>query len=547
MKRFLTFAILAALLFGSSNCFLFEKKKDNKNNLALLAILAAGSGSSSNAGSVIYQDVNVTAGVPFTAIYNANSARYLEGSSFALATGTENQTKIEVSVQDDKGIEKNYRRNPDGSIVVSFTPEKTGTHRIAFKNNSEKNVSFKASGASGGTLVGDAKDSNDTAKFKNIALKAYVGFSRQCKTLSSSVTASNGDFFVQPLVFLGKVDGEKKVTDITTAVITLSFGGKTLTLSRLADLPVSAYDNPNNPSNSIPSSDKTNKLKFVKTFYQGYFAAAGEFYTLNTFSKSTGADCSTSNTFSLGESDPGSQVVTMKIVDAANGLDETFTIKPSVSASFSIYTKADTKLTSWTQCTYNKVTGEYSTYNVQGENVCKEFSLSDPPYLKLDSQVASQTSAPTRILYYGYSNPKDYYTQLIKNAPDIAGDKNPTLTLTGCLNNGGINGVSMSTTDKMYIPLREFNSQGADVIQLSSRPGSFTSLKDFYQGNVNVSGSINVPSCVPQNGQECPVYKTVKIDIKKCNYKADSSISVGALNDSFIYPDSFSFSGVITE
>ena len=62
------------------------------------------------------------------------------------------------------------------------------------------------------------------------------------------------------------------------------------------------YDNPNNPSNSIPSSDKANKIKYIKSYYQSLFGAAGELYTIgDTFNKSTGSTCSKQAHFLLGQ------------------------------------------------------------------------------------------------------------------------------------------------------------------------------------------------------------------------------------------------------
>ena len=72
-------------------------------------------------------------------------------------------------------------------------------------------------------------------------------------------------------------------------------------------------------------------------------------------------------------------------------------------------------------------------------------------------------------------------------------------------------------------------------------------LKNFYQGNADLSGSVDVPVCLPSNGQACPNFKTITINTTKCKVKVDSGVIVGAFSSSptwtsgdnnyFIYPD----------
>ena len=50
-------------------------------------------------------------------------------------------------------LEQTYLRNGDGSLSVNFTPSKTGTYRINFKNNSDRPISLVNSGTTGGTVV----------------------------------------------------------------------------------------------------------------------------------------------------------------------------------------------------------------------------------------------------------------------------------------------------------------------------------------------------------------------------------------------------------
>jgi hypothetical protein len=125
----------------------------------------------------------------------------------------------------------------------------------------------------------------------------------------------------------------KKVTDISTATIKISYGATSITLQRLDEMNTNLYDNPNNPSNSIPSSDKTNKIKYIKSYYQSLFGAAGELYTIgDTFNKSTGSTCSTASTLPLGTSNFGNSIVTLSIVDSTNGVDESIKIRPVASS-----------------------------------------------------------------------------------------------------------------------------------------------------------------------------------------------------------------------
>lgn len=527
------------------NCNLFSKKKEDDNKLGILAYLATRtSASEDTTNDGIYQDFSVTSGTTVNATYNA-SALSVQDLNLAITSGTDNNTKVEVSVVDPDGLEQSYFRNGDGAMTVNFTPTKTGTYRVNFKNNSERSVSINNSSVSGGTATSSAGRSNTNAKFKDIFLKAYVGLSTRCNTFNTQVTAASGSFYVQPIVFLGKIGTGKKVSDITTATIKLAYGGTTLTLQRLDDMNANLYDNPNNPSNSIPSSDKANKIKYIKSYYQSLFGAAGELYTIgDTFNKSTGSTCSSASTLPLGTSNFGNSVITMTLVDSANGINESFKIRPVVNAiDFSQYFKKSdgTAFNDFSTCSYDKTTGSSAS-------CAKTFSLTDPPYVQLSSQALdTSVSAPTRLLFFGANYPKSYYTQLISNSVALSNGSMKSITIDGCLNNGGLNSVKLSATDKVYLPLREFNLAKDDISQLKFQPGTYTHLKDFYQGNADLSGSVDLPVCIPSTTQECPTYKTITVNSSKCRVKVDSGITVGAFSSSptwttadtnyLLYPD----------
>jgi len=523
-----------------------EDKKNDNTKLGVFAYLATrSSGSSENTtNDGLSQELSVNSGTSVTATYNA-TASSLQDFIPAIVSGTDNNTKVEVSVVDPDGLEQTYLRNGDGSLSVNFTPSKTGTYRINFKNNSDRPISLVNSGTTGGTVSGSVSSANSKAKFKDIFLKAYVGFSTRCNTFSSTVTAANGSFFVQPIVFLGRIGSGKKVTDISTATIKISYGATSITLQRLDEMNTNLYDNPNNPSNSIPSSDKTNKIKYIKSYYQSLFGAAGELYTIgDTFNKSTGSTCSTASTLPLGTSNFGNSIVTLSIVDSTNGVDESIKIRPVASSiDFGqFFKKADgTTFNDFSTCSYNSTTGS-------SESCAKSFSLTDPPYVQLSSQALDTgVSAPTRLLFFGANYPKSYYTQLITNSTALTNGSLKSITIDGCLNNGGINAVKLSATEKIYIPLREFNLVKEDISQLKYIPGTYSHLKEFYQGNADLSGSVDLPVCIPSSGQACPTYKTITINSSKCRVKVDSGIIIGAFssaptwttgdNNYFIYPD----------
>ncbi|MDZ4724617.1 MAG: hypothetical protein SH817_00565 [Leptospira sp.] len=539
MKYLLTLTLLLNMA-----CGIFDKKENDDDLLKLLILgILSNTATSTNDGSFIEMDV--TSGNSVTSNYNATASTSVQNNMRALATGTDNQTKVEVSVVDPDGMEQSYLRNGDGSLSVAFTPSKSGRYRINFKNNSDTNVNINHSSTTGSTVSGNVSNANQSAQFGSIFLKGYVGFSTRCNTFSSSVTASTGNFFVQPIIFLGKIGSDKKVTDISSATIKISYNNKSITLQRLDEMNTNLYDNPNNPSNSIPSSDKTNKLKYVKSYYQSLFGAAGELYTIgDTFNKSTGTVCSSESTLPLGTSNFGNSIVTLSINDTALGINESFNIRPVTNGTdFGQYFKKSdgTSFSDFSTCSYNTTTGS-------SDACAKTFSLKDPPYLQLTSFTPeTAVNAPTRLLFFGANLQKTFLTKLIENSSALTNGTMTSLTIDGCLNNGGINAVKIAASEKVYLPLKEFNLSIGDISKLKYIPGSYTHLKKFYQGNADLSGQVDLPVCIPANGQSCPSFKTISIKSEKCKVKVDSGIIVGAFSSSpswtsgennyFIYPD----------
>lgn len=562
----MNFIKLSFILFLIVGCGLFktdDKDKKQNNNLLIVALASLNRAgiSEDTTNDGFFQEVNLTSGTAFSANYNGVASSIQEYK--ALATGTDNETKLEISITDADGIEQTYQRNADGNITVNFTPSKTGTYRINFKNNADKAVSLNNSSTTGGTITSGVQNSNSSAKHKNIFFKAYIGFSPQCAQLNATgsgtntFTATSGSYFVQPIVFLGKVESRKKVSEITTAKITISFGGKTLTLKKLSEMDVNAYNNPNNPNNSIPDSDLANKQKYVKTFYQGFFGGAGELYTLDTFNKSKGASCNVADTFALGATNPGQSIVTLAIEDSTNGINESFKIRPSATdSSLTFYSNSGTQFNNFDTCTYNSTTGEPFNSTV-GSGACpKNFSSVDPPYGLLNQNLVADQSNPTRSFLYGYSIPKVYYNTIISNQVALNSGSMKSITIDSCLNNGGLSSVQLSTTKKTYLPFKEFNVTKGDVVQLGTKLGAYTRLNNFYQGNADLSGSVEVPVCIPSGSNACASFKTITVTSNKCRVKVDSGIAVGNVSatwnsssNNFIYPDSVgsSLSGVISE
>jgi hypothetical protein len=586
MKKILYLVLLSLTIFYC--------KKENKNNdsgYALLFLLSPANSSytGSSTGSVAFQNVTLTKGTPFTATYKATivsaSASILgsvRSSGVKAVTTNSDNNKLEVSVQESDGSERSYNRNADGTITVTYTPNRDGVHRVSFRNNSSDTIKIETSstassssstgtstgtsatstGASTSTTIADSNSSTD-AKFKGYTLKAFVAFSQNCYYLNTTTgsnvttTATGNDYFIQPIVFLGKVGTDSKVTDVSTATVTIVSGSKTITLKKLSDLDIKSFG----PNIIDRTNSDADTIKNFKSFYQGYLGGAGEMYTIENFSAgSVTTSCGDAYKITLN-TDVGATDIKLNIVESTLGMKESFKIRPTISANLglSTYTSTNTKLTTWTMCQFDRITGSPTPFNIDPvDPTCKTFSLKDPPYIQFSYGYLMSTktgytvdSDPTRVIYYGSSRTKSFYTELIKNADTIISgtDGSQTLTLSGCLNSGGLVGVPFSTdvTKKSFLPLKEFNPVAGDVVDLGWKLGSYTSLNSFYQGNVDVSGSINISTCIPKNGSSCNYWKNITVKSTTCKIKADSGITVTSIDSGFVYPTSFNFSGIIAD
>lgn len=506
-----------------------------------------GNGNSSNVagpGDVFLQKLRLRAGVPFSTTASLVLGSNLTGNDVA-ASGP-----IEMTLVKADGSEVAYTRKGADNAKVEYTPEADGEFTVLMKNNTSVDSTVTGLATVGSDFADALQKAGDRADapHKNVALKAVVAFARECKyyvnngNSTATVTAAPGHYFAQPFVFLGTVGADKKVTPITTATIELVGGGKTLALKKLPDFDFKVYR-----ESGLPQDEH---LVYTRTFYQSYFGAAGEMYTVDTFLFN--GDCVNAPQFNLG-ADPGVSDIKLTIKDTtvSPAIDASFPVRASLSTAFSMYTSEGQKLSEYTQCTIDRRSGEPKTYNGDAGE-CKVFSVSNPPYITLDYQLPSQggggvtkASDPTRTIYYGFGFAKAFYQELIKNSASLQSGALKEITIPGCISNGGLVAVPISA-DKTYLPLAELNGPKGDVINLARKNGSYTSLTGFYQGNVDFSGPLAYPTCIPGAG-DCDMQKVVTVNRTSCTYKADSGISVTAIGNSMIYPSYFEMSGIIAD
>jgi hypothetical protein len=460
-------------------------------------------------------------------------------------TDASNGNEIEISILDEAGEEISYQRiaAQDAEITV---PDDAAAASILIRDNSSGGIDLAAEEAN--QLVLPAVSSPD-AIHADITLKAFVAFARQCRQLTPDgnsttvVQAAAGHYFAQPFVFLGKVSSDRRVAPIATAKIAI-----VLEQQKQELVPISAMDLSH--MKQFSSLSQQQHADYMRTFYSGYFGAAGELYTIPTFMKK--GDCSAQPQFSLG-SDPGIKTVLLSVEDLANEpvISESIPIRVTIQPAFNLYLGDDTKLNDWTQCTLNRRTGEPQTYNGDAAT-CKELSVSQPPYAKLDwampseAGVTSIESDPTRLIFYGHAWSKEAVDAVIAQSDILTSDPKAMVELQGCTTNGGLVAVPLQDQGAK-MPLRELNVQLGDVINMARRSGSYTALTKFYQGNVDMSGSLEIPTCIPGASSACDHFRTVTYVTKSCVIKADSGIAVGSISDSFVYPDYFELSGIITE
>lgn len=462
---------------------------------------------------------------------------------------------FEISLVDSSGREQVYTRSGTGENVLSFTPETEGEYAVLIKNNapSALNVTIEASeGLAESTELSNAT-SGSQSPYKDIVLKAVITFARQCKqntnggSSSATFTAPEGSYYVQPFVFMGKVDGEtKRVTPLSSAEISLVSGSSTIALKKIGDLDIATY-------REISGLSKDQHEVYTRNFYGAYFGAAGEMYTTDTFR--FGGDCQSAPTVAL-PTDLGSADVQLKVVDASlsPALNASFPVRPSASTSFTMYEKSAQKIDNWDPCSYDNFTAVPKNFN-SPELPCRKLAISDPPYITLDYRLPSEEagaqvtklSDPTRVLYYGHSLSRAFKKAVIDQQADLRASLSE-IKLESCLNNGGLHAVPLNT-QKTLLPLGEFNVKSGDLIQLARKTGSYTALKDFYQGDVQAAGDIEFASCIPDSSTQtaCASYKVLKVQVSSCSIKADSGVSASSVTDSFIYPSYYELSGEITD
>jgi hypothetical protein len=552
-SQFKTSIASAALLLTQVSCGSLsaknEKKTDEENKESVSGKKDTNTPESVNegglkSGQTLIQKVTLKKGIPF-------QSQFLLAQKMSLAEDADKGNGVEISILEKDGSEKSYNREGLGSTTVEFDPPKDGEYTIAIRNNSINTAEFAVEEQTGAKVVGEIEAAGKDAPHKDIHLKAFVVFSKVCKKTKpdgssvDSFTAPAGEYFVQPFVFLGKVDAARKVAPLSQASISIVSGDRTVNLKKLSDLELASY-------REFNSLSKAEHAEYTRLFYQGYFGAAGELYTVDTFRK--GGDCEKAVSIPM-DLNPGMTKVELVVNDSSvtPALLQKISIRPTVSVPFSMYENNETKLVDYTQCTISRTTAEPKTYNGDAQ-VCKEFSMKDSPFLKLDYELPSKAgqtgitadSDPTRILFYGHSHPKSWYQKLLDNSSALLSGETKSISLPGCLNNGGLISVPLKK-ERTELPLAEFNVALGDVVNLARRSGSYTGLVDFYQGNIDGSGELTVPACVPSATESCVGVRNIKVISEKCEIKADSGVAVTALSENMVYPDYFEMSGVVKE
>lgn len=461
------------------------------------------------------------------------------------------ESALEISLLDAEGKELKFLRGAADDIEEALAPGKAGDYVLTVKTNDAAPLVIEDAQIDGAAAVqGILPAAEDPAAIhKDIALKAIVAFARECKQFTAdgnvqTTKAPSGEAFLQPLVFLGQVKNGK-AERLAKADISIVADGKSYALKALPDMNYDTF-------REMGGMTQAQHVDYTRDFYQGYLGGVGEFYTTDTFQ--FGGDCALAPRVKLA-ADIGLTEVKLVVEDASvsPALDEEIVIRASSNPSFSIWESSGQKLQDYTQCTWNRVTGEPKTYNGDA-SVCKEFSLADLPYVGLDYKMPSEQSGgvlskesdPTRIMLYGHSLSKSWYNALLANAEALASDAKKELAIEGCRVAGGSTNVPLSP-EKTLLPLGELNARKGDVISLGYKAGRYTGLVKFFQGNVDTAADLVIPTCIPLAGKECDVYKTIKVSIGGCNRKADSGVFAAALSDSFIYPGYFSMSGIIKD
>lgn len=501
-------------------------------------------------GEVMQQKIKAYGGSELKASLNLT----YDGMALRQALTSESEegpkTPLEISVVKAKdGSEAAYDRDSLSDAQISTQGTDTD-YLLIVKSNADTDLTIEDMTLEGGQKEGNAiaaKSRPETPEAQTL-IKGVVAVARYCQLPDENGNTQNhsapeGQAYIQPFVFLGQVDADGRVAARPKASIKLHAGGTTITLKPLESIATDKY------RSEYGGPTDASQYAYTLAFYQAYFGGAGTLYTVDAFAKGY---CQDALTIPIPESDVGKNPLQL-VVDDAEGLPAislVMDLRLSVAPSFSTYLKPGERISDWTQCTYDRRTGQPMTYNGDAA-ACKEFSLEAPPFVSLDYKLPSATNAglssisdPTRMVFYGHSYSNSWFTSLVANHQSLKSASSRLVTMDSCLTNGGLVSIPLSES-RAYLPLHEFNAAVGDVINLARRSGSYTALPNFYQGNVDLSGDLEVHTCLPDGTSACPEYGAVTVRMRSCSGKADSGIATLSLSDAMIYPSYFEMSGII--
>jgi hypothetical protein len=455
--------------------------------------------------------------------------------------------EIEISVVNSDGIEHAYERVSAGEVEIPVGEIAANQPvKVLIRDNSGTELNVESISHSDLPVLPEAEI---VRKHGDIVLKAFVVLARTCRENSpdgnSTITtqADVGKYFVQPFVFVAKISEGEVVSLVETAKISIQSGDLNHSLSRLGQMDYAAF-------RELSGMSQSEHIAWTRNFYNHYFSAPGELYTIAQFRKQ--APCADAPQVELG-SDLKADKLELVIEDETQSpaLAERILIRPTFQPAFSTYLKADQKLNDWTQCTIDTKTALPKTYNGDASE-CLIFSMSKAPFVKLDYLLPSQADLslpqdvdPTRLLFYGHSKSRNMAEMIVEHSAELVAAVRPELELEDCMYTGGLTSVPLNG-ESYSMPLKEMNATVGSVINTARRSGSYTALPEFYQGDVNMMGEILMPVCIP-GASSCDDYKVVKFKQKQCLIKADSGVAAASISDSFVYPDYFEISGVVAE
>lgn len=517
-------------------------------------------------GETVLQKVRLRAG-------QAVSSRYrLAQNETGLALSADEISRQEVSVLAPDDRELAFSRPLGADLDVPVAAASDGEYTITLRNNGTDSLRVEMDESStaeseSGALTGLRKANGAEAPFRDYTLRAALFFSQDCSRDNSQymtaarnsreqlssynkvVRAPEGEYFAQPIVFLGKVGSDGSVQPLAGAVIKLKVGDREAALQSLEDLPLDAIGASASGGN-INAPEQARAA--VRTEYAGFIGGAGELYTLPTFRKL--GDCDSAVSFPLSD-DPGRDTVQLVVEapEASPALSRVIPVKVTVGSSFKTYSSGSNVQANWDLCSYNPSTGEpynSSASSADAPQPCSSFSLSQPPSVSVD-QLASEIypdkvtveSDPTRVIFYGRSLSRSFIEAIVGNAAGNEADENPSVRFDGCLYNGGV--VSLpAAKQQTFLPVNEFNLKEGDIFSLGSRMGSYTALTDFYQGNVQAGGNLTLWRNLPTAGGTL-TWKGLGVSWSGCTVRADSGVCAAAIGDYGVYPGDEGMYGVV--